>query len=241
MDIIKSEWNSYEKLEFQFEGRACVLMCPKTPTADKKWLYKTEYFEAFPNLSFDMLKRGYYVAHMQNKTRLVAPDDTDARVRFCDLLINEFGLNKKCVLVGMSCGGMQAVYFAAKYPQYAAAIYLDAPVMNYLSWPLARGISENDCTEEFLQNKGMTVSEMLNYREHPIDQKEKLLKSGIPIIMVAGDSDKTVPFCENGQLLWDYYKQNNAPIEVIIKKGCDHHPHGFEDNTPLIDFITKHY
>lgn len=74
-------------------------MCPKVPTSDKKWLYKTEYFDAFLSLSFDMLKRGYYVAHMQN----------------------------------------------------------------------------------------------------------------------------------------------NADIEVIIKEGGDHHPHGFDDNTPLIEFITKHY
>ncbi len=241
MEFVKSEWNGYEKLEFQFEGRACVVMCPKTACEGRKWLYKTEYFDAFPNLTFDMLERGYYVAHMQNETRLVSKNDTDARARFCDMMIKEFNLNSKCGLIGMSCGGMQAVYFTAKYPQYVAFAYLDAPVMNYLSWPLARGISQNDCTEEFLKNKGITPSEMLNYREHPIDQKEKLLKSGVPIILVSGDSDKTVPYVENGALLERLYKENSGEIEVHIKPGGDHHPHGLADNTPVVEFIMKHY
>ena len=27
----------------------------------------------------------------------------------------------------------------------------------------------------------------------------------------------------------------------IIKQGCDHHPHGLEDCTPLIAFAKKYY
>ena len=153
----------------------------------------------------------------------------------------QFGLSSKCALVGLSCGGMQAVYFASKYPQYVACAYLDAPVMNYLSWPFALGVGQDDSSQEFIDNMGFGLSELINFRNHPIDQKEKMLKSGIPIILVSGDSDKTVPFCENGQLLWDYYKANNAEIEVIIKPGGDHHPHGLSDNTPIVEFIQKHY
>ncbi len=241
MEIITSEWNGFKRLDFQFEGRNCILICPNKASSGNKWLYKLEYFNAFPDMEIEMLKRGYYLAHMQNKTRLCPESDTDMRPRFCDFLTKEFGLNKRCALVGMSCGGMQAVYFAAKYPQYVAAIYLDAPVMNYLSWPLALGESENDCSAEFESNMGLTVSEMLNFRNHPIDQKEKLLKSGLPIMLVSGDSDKTVPFCENGQVLYDYLIANNSNIELILKQGGDHHPHGLTDNTPIIEFVQKYY
>ncbi|MBQ8267844.1 MAG: alpha/beta fold hydrolase, partial [Clostridia bacterium] len=153
----------------------------------------------------------------------------------------EFGLNPKCALVGMSCGGMQSVYFTAKYPQSVACAYLDAPVMNYLSWPFGVGIGNGGADAEFISNMGLTLPEMINFRNHPIDQKEKLLKSGVPIMLVSGDSDKTVPFCENGQLLWDYYKSQGADIEVIIKEGGDHHPHGLPDNTPIVEFIEKNY
>ena len=241
MDIVTSEWNGFKRLDFQLEGRSCILVCPHAPSDDKKWLYKTEYFNAFPETEIEMLKMGYYVAYMQKSTRLCPESDTDIRSIFCDFLNEEFGLNKRCALVGMSCGGMQAVYFAAKYPQYVACAYLDAPVMNYLSWPLAMGESQNDCTKEFEENMGMTVAQMLNFRNHPIDQKEKLLQSGVPILLVSGDSDTVVPFSENGQLLYDYFKANDGNIELMLKEGGDHHPHGLPDNKPIIDFIQKYY
>lgn len=241
MDFKTSEWYGFKRLDFIFNGRECILVCPDNPCKDKKWLYRTEYFGAFADLEIALVKKGYYLAYMQNTTRMCPEYDTDMRPLFCDFLASEFGLNKKCALIGMSCGGMQAVYFAAKYPQYVACAYLDAPVMNYLSWPFALGIGQDDSSKEFIDNMGLTLSDMLSFRNHPIDQKEKLLKSQIPIILVSGDSDRTVPFCENGQLLYDYFKANGGNIELIIKEGGDHHPHGLPDNTPIVDFIQKYY
>lgn len=241
MEFTTSEWNGFKRLDFKFNNRDCILICPDTPCEGNKWLYRTEYFGAFADLEIALIKKGYHLAYMQNTTRMCPEVDTDMRPLFCDFLTKEFGLNEKCALVGFSCGGMQSVYFAAKYPRYVACAYLDAPVMNYLSWPFALGVGQNDCSEEFICNMGMDLSEMLNFRNHPIDQKEKLLKSGIPILLVSGDSDKTVPFCENGQLLYDYFKVNGGNIELIIKPGGDHHPHGLPDNTPIIDFIQKYY
>lgn len=241
MEVTTSVWNGFKRLDFVFKGRNCILVCPNVACNNKKWLYRTEYFGAFPDLELIMLEKGYHLAYMQNTTRMCPNIDTDLRPLFCEFLSKEFGLNKKCALVGMSCGGMQAVYFAAKYPQYVACAYLDAPVMNYLSWPFAMGQSKNDCSEEFVKNMGMQLSEMINFRNHPIDQKQKLLKANIPILLVSGDSDTTVPFCENGQLLFDYFKANGGNIELIIKQGADHHPHGLADNAPIVNFIKKYY
>lgn len=241
MDIRESIWNGFKRLDFEFKGRDCILICPENAREGKKWLYRTEYFGAFPDMELVMLKKGYHLAYMQNTTRMCPEIDTDMRPLFCEFLSREFGLNPKCALVGLSCGGMQAVYFTAKYPQYIACTYLDAPVMNYLSWPFALGVGQNDCSKEFIDNMGVDLSKMLNFRNHPIDQKEKLLKSGVPILLVSGDSDTIVPFCENGQLLYDYFKANGGNIELIIKKGGDHHPHGLPDNTPVVEFIEKYY
>ena len=241
MDIKESIWNGFKRLDFEFNGRECILVCPKEVCEGKKWLYRTEYFGAYPDLELALIKKGYHLAYMQNASRLCPEIDTDMRSLFCEFLSSEFGLNAQCALVGYSCGGMQAVYFTAKYPQYVACVYLDAPVMNYLSWPFALGMGQDDCSQEFIDNMGMSLSELLNYRNHPIDKKEKLLKSGVPIILVSGDSDNTVPFCENGQLLYDYFKANGGNIELIIKAGGDHHPHALQDNTPIVEFIEKHY
>lgn len=241
MNVKESLWNGFKRLDFKFEDRDCVLICPDKACDGNKWLYKTEYFDIFPAFEIEMVKRGYYLAHMQNKTRMCPKADREARPRFCEFLSREFNLNSKCALVGMSCGGMQSVYFTAEYPQYVACAYLDAPVMNYLSWPFALGAGQNDCSKEFTDNMGVSLAEMLNFRDHPIDQKQKLLKSGVPVFLVCGDSDKTVPFDENGKLLYDYMKENGGNIQLILKEGVDHHPHGLDDSTPLIDFVEKYY
>lgn len=240
MEIKKSEWNGYERLEFVFNGRQATLVCPKKPAEPKKWIYKTEYLGAFPSFDFEMLSRGYYVAHLQNKSRWCPEEDTEMRPLFCDFLTEHFGLDKKCLLEGMSCGGMQAVYFAAEYPEYVAAVYLDAPVLNLLSCPFALGKAETDFREEYERAMGISLSELLNYRNHPIDLKEKLLATGIPIFLICGDSDLTVPYTENGKILSDYFKANGGNLTEILKPGCDHHPHGIEDNTPLIEFAEKY-
>lgn len=241
MKFFESEWNGFKRLDFVFNNRNAILVCPKKPTEDRKWLYKIEYFGAFPSFEIEMLHRGYYVAHLSNTSRLCPADDTDMRPRFCEFLKSEFGLKDKCLPVGMSCGGMQAVYFATKYPQYVAALYIDAPVLNLLSWPLGLGASKNASSDEFKRDIGIPVSQMLNYRNHPIDCKEMLLKSNIPIFMVCGDSDTTVPYEENGKILSDYFKLHHGNLVEILKKGCDHHPHGLENNTPLFDFVNKYY
>lgn len=241
VEIKESVWSGFKRLDFEFERRNVILIFPDNPVEGNKWLYKTEYFYAFPNFQIEMIKRGYYLVYMSNKSRLCPEEDTDIRPKLCDFLNLKFGLNKKCFPVGMSCGGMQTVYFAAKYPEYVAAMYLDAPVLNLLSWPLGLGESREPCVEEFNENIGIPVSEMLNYRKHPIDYKETLLKSGIPIFLVCGDSDNTVPYRENGKLLADYFRENNGNLTEIVKPGCDHHPHSLEDLTPLFNFVKKYY
>ncbi|MBQ8648741.1 MAG: alpha/beta fold hydrolase [Clostridia bacterium] len=241
MDYIKSEWEGFERLDFEFKGRKAILIVPNKPTKEKKWLFKTEYFGAFPSFELEMLKRGYYVAHIQNKTRWCLPEDTDIKAEFCELLSAKFGLNEKCMPVGMSCGGMQAVYFAAKYPQYVKAMYLDAPVLNLLSCPGDVGKANGGMYEEFHNATGMDYSFLINYRNHPIDNVDALIRARIPIFLICGDSDTVVPYCENGMHLANAYKKAGADLTEILKEGCDHHPHGLEDNTPLIEFALSNY
>lgn len=242
MNYTETVWGGFKAFKFKFEERDAILVFPKEACEGKKWLIKTEYFGAFPNFEIEMLKRGYHLAYVANVTRWMHPSDMDAKARFADFLSAEFGLNKKCVPVGMSCGGLHAVYFAAKHPEYISSLYLDAPVMNLLSCPYAVGKkAQAGFIEEFEKATGKTLTELLNYRNHPIDNAPKLLENKIPVILVAGDSDSVVPYDENGKAFYDFYKENGGEIELYLKPGCDHHPHGLEDASPIIDFVEKHY
>lgn len=232
----------HECIEFNFSGRYARLILP-SGKKNGRWLLKTEYANAFPALEEEMLRRGYHVAYIENKTRWMLPEDVDVKNEFAEFLHTEYGLSEKCVPVGMSCGGLHAVYFAAKYPHRIAALYLDAPVMNLLSCPgkIGKMKEEAPMMEELTAHTGLTLVDLINYRNHPIDNAPKLLSAALPIILVSGDSDSVVPFDENGQHLYDLYRSCGGEIELIIKPGGDHHPHGLPDNTPIADFIEKHY
>lgn len=112
MKYIETDWNGYKCLEFEFEQRKAKLVCPKVACEGNKWLFKTEYFGAFPSFELEMLEKGFHVAYVQNKTRWHDASDDDMKEMFCEFLCREFGLNEKCLPVGMSCGGMHAIYFA---------------------------------------------------------------------------------------------------------------------------------
>ena len=136
---------------------------------------------------------------------------------------------------------MHAVYFADRYPEHIAALYLDAPVLNLLSCPCKLGVAKVSLYEEFFSHTGVTVSELLNYRNHPIDKAESIIKNNIPVMLICGDSDDVVPYVENGKILSDYMRTNGGNITEILKAGCNHHPHGLEDVAPLVEFVNKYY
>ena len=238
MEIINN-WNGFKQIIFDFEDREAILVFPKDEDKTDKWLFKTEYFNAFPAFEIEMIKRGWHLAYVANKTRWCLDEDLELKKRFADFLIKEYGLHEKCVPVGMSCGGLIGTKFAAKYPQYVSCMYIDAPVLNLLSCPAALGQGTSENLPEFIEATGMTLSELICYREHPIDMMKPLVENDIRIVLVYGTEDTEVPYSENGAILEKYYREHNGEILVISKTGCGHHPHGLDDSTPIIDFVLR--
>ncbi|MBQ7037123.1 MAG: prolyl oligopeptidase family serine peptidase [Clostridia bacterium] len=233
-------WHGFSIKDGRMMDRDFIIVCPKEGTANGKWALKTEYFGAFPETEIELLKRGYHVASIKNKTRWATDEDMEAFVAFCKYVHEELGLSKKCVPVGMSCGGQEAILLAGKHPELVSCMYIDAPVINYLSCPVGLGKRKKGTPEEFLNAKGMTLIDLLSYREHPLDFIPNLVENKIPVILLSGDADSVVPFDENGELLKKAYEKAGCIIETIMRPGGDHHPHGLPDVTPICDFIDKY-
>lgn len=237
---METVWNGFKRLDFAFEEREAILVFPKESNRNKNWLFKTEYFDAFPEFEIQMLERGWHLAYIKNVTRWCLEEDLDLKKRFADYITEKYGLYKSCVPVGMSCGGLIGSRFAEKYPEYVSCLYLDAPVMNLLSCPAGLGIGKNEMFGEFVDATGITLPELISQRNSPIDYMNILLENKIPVIIVYGDSDDVVPYSENGAVLEKYYRKSGGCIKTIGKTGCGHHPHGLEDNTPIIEFVEAH-
>ena len=248
MVYLESTWNGFKRLDFILNGRQAILIVPDKAVEGKKWLLKTEYFDAFPNFEIEMVRRGYHLAYIKNESGWHKPKDSEAKAKLADFLHEEFGLHEKCMPVGMSCGGLQAMYFTGHYPEKVAALYLDAPVINLLSCPCAVGrdvslkqVSFDRMYQGMIAAHGMMVHDMLNYRNHPYDHAPAIIKHNIPVILVSGDADYVVPYEENGKALKEYLLAHGGNYTEVIKPGGDHHPHGLEDPTPIVEFTEKYY
>ncbi len=229
--------------ELIFAERRAVIICPNC-TPNGKMILKTEYVDAFPTFDIAMLERGYHIIHVFQRTRWAPDEEIQILADFVRFCAKELGTSPRCILEGMSCGGLQAARFAELYPELVAVLYLDAPVMNILSM-VGLGECKGDFIESFwreiVATYGVSRSTIVNFRKSPIDNMEPLIANNIPVLILYGNADNVVIYEENGKVLEEYYKAHNGKIKVIAKSMCGHHPHGLDDPTPIIDFIEENY
>lgn len=243
--MLNETFHGFRKETVKIADRDAIIVYPNEGASNGKWMLKTEYFNAFPDTEIKLLEKGYHLAHVPTITRWYVKEDNYAKKVLADYMHKTLGLSKKCVIVGMSCGGMQGIYFGAEYPECVSCMYLDAPVVDLLSVVFGLGKTAS-CPDlpgfqaQFIRDKNMTLVDVISYREHPLDYIPKLVKHRIPAVIVSGDSDTVVCYEENGIFLQKAYEKAGIPHEVYIKKGGDHHPHGLSDNTPIVDFILKY-
>ena len=234
-----SDWNGFEKLDFEVAGHAGLLVKPTTPAEGKPWIWRTEFFGHEPQGDIALLGKGWHVAYFKVSDMYGAPASIELMDKFHAHVTKEFGLSKRAVLEGFSRGGLYAVNFAAAHPDQTAALYLDAPVLDIRSWPGGKGTGAGSaqCWAQALQIYGLTEDTARDFKGNPLDQLEPLAKAGIPILSVVGDADKTVPLAENTAILKQRYEALGGKIEVIVKPGVDHHPHSLKDPKPIVDFL----
>lgn len=90
-----------------------------------------------------------------------------------------------------------------------------------------------------LKTVWLDLSTLLSFSGNPIDYAPELIKNGIPIALVAGDSDEVVPHLENAERLADLYQKSGGTLLYILKTCCGHHPNSVEDPTSVTNFLIN--
>jgi pimeloyl-ACP methyl ester carboxylesterase len=188
-----------------------------------------------------LLDAGYFYAHIVVGNTFGCPKAIEQFDAFYQKLTS-LGLNTKGVLIGISRGGLYAYRWAAENPGKVGAIYGDAPVCDFKSWPAGKGKgkgSPGDWKDLIADYGFKDEAEALAFTKNPIDTLAPLAAAGIPIVHVVGDIDDVVPVAENTAILEKRYRQLGGTIKVIHKPGVGHHPHGLDNPAPVVDFIIK--
>lgn len=241
MELKISEWETFKRGDFEYNGHEAVIIYPKNANKENRWIWRTEFFGAFDAADTAMVEEGWHLVYYKISNMYGSPKAVELMAEFHDFIVSELGLYPKGVLFGFSRGGLYAVNYAAKYPFKVAQLYLDAPVLDIKSWPGGLGNAPR-CENEWEQCKneyGITEEEAAKYSDVPLNKAQVLYENNIPIIIVAGGKDEVVPFEENSQIFIEKYKALGGNIKLILKPDCGHHPHSLEDVTPIVEFLIK--
>lgn len=230
-----------QTIEFTLDGRAATLIVPERPAPGNPWVWRTEFLYAFNQADLALLARGFHIAYYCVSNEYGSPAAIAAFHRFHDYLTETYRLSPRAALFGFSRGGLYACNYAIAYPADCTCLYLDAPVLDLKSWPAGLGLGcgspaeWEDCKARVFSLR--TVADVLAFRGAPIDRLPELIATRLPVLLVAGGADKTVPYEENGACLVAAYRAAGAPVTVIVKPECDHHPHSLADPAPIVAFV----
>ncbi|MDB5336171.1 MAG: alpha/beta hydrolase [Planctomycetaceae bacterium] len=235
-----STWNTFERFDFTVDGKDAIVVVPAKPAPGRPWLWRAEFFGAFPNADIELVKRGWHLVYINVQEQYGSPHAMAAWEKFYEVLVKDHELHAKPGILGMSRGGMYALAWGMAHPDKTLAIDLDNAVCNpkgLIGNPKVAGSPE---WKNLLKAYGFTRdADVLAYKNFPIDNLGRLAEAKVPLLLVYGDSDKTLPHTQQSQVLWDRYTALKGPIERQVKVGGDHHPHSLPDPTPIVEFFER--
>ena len=236
------EWRGFQRDDFIFDGHEVIVVRPDTPAPGRPWVWRAEFFDAFPQVDEAMVREGYHLACVRLSDRYGCPSAVEDMEAFRAMLVARYDLGDRPHIFGFSRGALYAVNYALKYPAHTGCLYLDAPVMDVRSWPggKGKGCGSAECWQGCLACYGLTEETAASFRGNPLDRAGELAALKIPVALVAGGSDATVPFDENGWPFGMRFEQAGGELLMIVKPTCDHHPHSLADPDPVVRFLIKH-
>lgn len=98
-------YHGYVLHRFHFDGCECMVVEPHTPRPGREWIWKAEFFEAFPTFELAMLERGFYLVFITVGNTFGCPDALKHWDAFYRELTGRHGFARRTILFGLSRGG----------------------------------------------------------------------------------------------------------------------------------------
>lgn len=234
-------FHGFEMDEFQFQGHDAKVVFPAETSESRPCIWRARFWGHEPQVDTALLHLGYHLIHVDvanlfgSDTAVALWDDFYAHC------IATYKLDPEVVIEGMSRGGLISYNWAARHTDKVACMYLDAPVCDIKSWPggLYSGTGSRSAWAKCLDVYGLDSISVLEFEGVPLHTSQAVAKAKIPVLHVYGDADKVVPVGENTALVAEVFEQAGHELTLMPKPGVGHHPHCFEDATPIINFIVE--
>jgi pimeloyl-ACP methyl ester carboxylesterase len=237
-----SDWNGYQRFDFVFKQRKCIVVQPQKAANGKPWIWRARFFGHQPQADLELLKHGFHLAYCDVANLFGNAAAVGHWNDFYDYLTGEHQFSRKVALEGMSRGGLIIYNWAYHNAEKVSCIYGDAPVCDIKSWPGGKGVGKGHLGtwKNCLKAYGLTEAEALQFKGNPIDHLKPLAEKKIPLLHIVGAADTVVPVAENTTIVEQRFKRLGGKIQVISKPGIGHHPHSLKDPAKIVEFVLKH-
>jgi pimeloyl-ACP methyl ester carboxylesterase len=131
----KSTWEGFDRYDFEVDGHPAIVVAPAHPLPGRPWIWRGEFFGAFANADAALVAKGFHLAYLRVPDLFGSPIAVESWDEFYAELTGKYGLAKKAALVCLSRGGLYCYNWAIANPNKVSAIYADAPVCDFKSWP----------------------------------------------------------------------------------------------------------
>ncbi len=236
-----STFSGFPCASFLFNGRQAKIVKPYKVAKGAPWVWRARFWGHEPQADSTLLSLGFHVVYCDVAELYGNTQAIEIWNGFYDF-VHKAGLASKVALEGFSRGGVYAYNWAIANPEKVSCVYADAPVLDLKSWPGGKGRSPGSPKdwEMFKEDYHFkTEEEAMQFKGSPLDNVDKIVKGGYPMLHVCGDADEVVPIEENTGLFEQRVKTLGGNITVIHKPGVKHHPHSLKDPSPIVAFILR--
>ena len=199
--VSKSDFHGFNRFDFKYNGVPSIIVTPKKCHPARPWIWRARFFGHEPQTDVALLNDGFVLVYHDVAGLFGAPSAVARWNLFYDFLVKELQLSPRPVLEGMSRGGLIIFNWAKQNPDKVAAIYADAPVCDFKSWPLAPNKNTPGDAAQCLKAYNLTAEQAAVYADQPFDNLEPLAKQKVPVLSVCGAADSVVPMVENTVIL----------------------------------------
>lgn len=237
-----SSFYGYRCADFTFNGRNAKVVAPKWAATGHPWIWRARFWGHEPQTDIALLERGFHVVYC-DASELFGNQEAIQLWNSFYALLHKKGLASKVVMEGMSRGAVYVYNWAAVNPNKVAAVYVDNPVIDLVSWPgsqFKKQLAVRSEWEAFKKDYHLTTdSAALAFKGSPLYKVNEIVKGKYPMLHLLADADTDVPPAENTLPFEAKIRAAGGDITVMHKPGFAHHPHSFPDPTPIVDFILK--
>jgi pimeloyl-ACP methyl ester carboxylesterase len=122
---VERRWEGFMRHDFRVDGSNVILVEPRKPLPGRPWAWRGEFFGAFPNADFELLKSGWHLAYIGVPDLFGSPKAMKHWEKFYDVMVEDHDLSSKPTLIGLSRGALYCMVWAATHPEKTLLVYLD--------------------------------------------------------------------------------------------------------------------